>query len=258
MITKKIDSASNKICHTILKEIVLSELFVLMGSFNLFSIRGTCQFRNFRQTGFTLLELLIVLGLIVIIFGLGFSGIGRLHAQNQLKSTTQHLQNILYKTRLEAIKTGKAIVFRYQYDSPVFEILPKELFDQRQKDNENAHAVAVGAELLQESLPLPPDADSLDVGSLGSANITESDRIYQKTLPNSIVFAAQPPATVLMVGENGQLAQPNFDNHWSAPILFFPNGRTSQTTLMLRTTNRYRFQQELVLRGLTGTAKINQ
>ncbi|MDR3198489.1 MAG: hypothetical protein LBU34_11535 [Planctomycetaceae bacterium] len=218
---------------------------------------------NYRRTGLTLLELLIVLGLIVVIFSLGFSGFRRLHAQNQLKSTTQYLQNILYKTRLEAIKTGKAVVFRYQYDSPVFEILPKDLFDQREQSRENSHAIAVGSELLQES----PSA-SAESTLLGLENTADFDRIYQKVLPNSIVFGYKQPETAAIaninganengVNENGQLPQPISVDHWSSPILFFPNGRTSQTTLVLRTTNRYHFQQELTLRGLTGTAKINK
>jgi prepilin-type N-terminal cleavage/methylation domain-containing protein len=249
---KKTNSVTNNL------NTVSSQISVSIGISGLSPICDGRQLRYFRRTGFTLLELLIVLGLIVVIFGLGFSGIRRLHAQNQLKSTTQHLQNLLYKTRLEAIKTGKAIVFRYQYDSPVFEIVPKELFDQRQKNREGSHAIAIGAELLQESSSFSLESGSLESGLLEPESTADFDRIYQKILPNSIVFAAKQPETASMINENGQLTQPTFTDYWSDPILFFPNGRTSQTTLKLRTTSRYRFQQELTLRGLTGTAKIHQ
>ncbi|MDR2441770.1 MAG: hypothetical protein LBE12_20615 [Planctomycetaceae bacterium] len=229
---------------------VLPQIFVSMGISGLLPVLAANQYRYYRRTGFTLLELLIVLGLIVAILGLGFSGIRRLHAQNQLKSTTQHLQNILYKTRLDAIRTGNAIVFRYQYNSPVFEILPKDLFDQREQNRENSQAIAVGSELLQESLSIPTELISLE-----SEKMTDYGG-YQKMLPNSIVFGSKQPAMATTVNENGQLPQPISVDHWSAPILFFPNGRTSQVTITLQTTNRYRFQQELTLRGLTGTAKI--
>jgi prepilin-type N-terminal cleavage/methylation domain-containing protein len=203
-----------------------------------------------RRTGFTLLELLIVLGLIVAIVSLGFSGIRQLYVRNQLKSTTQHLQNILYKTRLESVKTGKAFVFRYQYDRPVFEILPKELFDQREQNREAAQAFAVGSELLQESSSASQESVTLKPEN------TAADS-YQQMLPNSIVFGSKQPDTILTINENGLLPNPLARDNWSTPILFFPNGRTSQTTLILRTASRYRFQQELTLRGLTGTTKIN-
>jgi hypothetical protein len=76
-------------------------------------------------------------------------------------------------------------------------------------------------------------------------------------LPNSIVFGSKQPDALLTVNENGLLPKQISGDDWSAPILFFPNGRTSQTTLILRTMSRYRFQQQLTLRGLTGTTKIN-
>ncbi|MDR2754460.1 MAG: hypothetical protein LBC20_02025 [Planctomycetaceae bacterium] len=228
-----------------------------MGIFSLSPLAITNRYCYYRRTGFTLLELLIVLGLIVALFGLGFSGIRRLHAQNQLKSTTQYLQNILHKTRLDAIKTGKAIVFRYQYDSPVFEILPKDLFDQREQNREGSQAIAVGSELLQEPSPVSSPVSTEPI-LLESENTTDFSRIYQKMLPNSIVFGSKQPEMAATINENGQLPQPISVDYWSSPILFFPNGRTSQVTLTLRTTSRYRFQQELTLRSLTGTAKINQ
>jgi Tfp pilus assembly protein FimT len=216
------------------------------------------QFRFSHRTGFTLLELLIVLGLIVAILGLGFSGIRRLYVRNQLKSTTQHLQNILYKTRLESVKTGQAFVFRYKYDSPVFEILPKDLFDQREQNREGSQAIAIGSELLllQESSSASPEQDS---NSLKSATLEPDNTsdIYRQMLPNSIVFGSKQPDALLTVNENGLLSKQIYRDDWSAPILFFPNGRTSQTTLILRTMSRYRFQQQLTLRGLTGTTKIN-
>ncbi|MDR0611012.1 MAG: prepilin-type N-terminal cleavage/methylation domain-containing protein [Planctomycetaceae bacterium] len=221
------------------------------------------QFRFSLRTGFTLLELLIVLGLIVAIFSLGFSGIRRLYVRNQLKSTTQHLQNILYKTRLESVKTGKAFVFRYQYDSPVFEILPKDLFDQREQNREDSPAIAIGAELLllQKSSSASPESMSPEqnLDSLETTTLTsdKNSDIYRQMLPNSIVFGSKQPDTALTANESGLLPQQIPSENWSAPILFFPNGRTSQTTLILRTTSRYRFQQELTLRGLTGTTKIN-
>jgi hypothetical protein len=159
------------------------------------------------------------------------------------------------------MKSGKALVFRYRYESSVFEILPKEIFDQREKDREGLGAVAVGAELLQES----------------SSKTEMPTGIYQKTLPSQIIFGSPlPPAAEQSMTEQYRYEQPidsngnfeellqesfstvKYDEGWSPPILFFPNGRTSQAVLYLQTAGRNHFVQKLTLRGLTGTAKIEE
>jgi type II secretory pathway pseudopilin PulG len=208
-----------------------------------------------NKNGFTLLELLIVLGVVIVLLGLGGSEMFRMYARNQLKSTTQNLQNILYRTRLDAMKSGKAIVFRYQYGSSLFEILPKEVFEQREKNREGLGVIAVGPELLTE-LVKPLESITPEQKTPTAA--------YQRTLPPPIIFGKKPPQNSVETLFEIPLATPSemsvelaeSDENWSPPILFFPNGRTSQTILTLQTTGRYSFRQELILRGLTGTTKI--
>ncbi|MDR0871748.1 MAG: prepilin-type N-terminal cleavage/methylation domain-containing protein [Planctomycetaceae bacterium] len=209
------------------------------------------------RRGFTLLEMLLVLGLIVVLLGLSVPGMGRMYARNQLKSTAQEFQGVLYQTRLQAMKTGKAIVFRYRYDSSVYEILPKDVFDQRQKSIEGVGAVSAGPELLEAK----PAAENIQASGL-----------YERMLPHQIVFGKElsapetPPAapsefstdfddqfTSLTAEQNTENI---FNSDWSKPVLFFPNGRTSQSVFELHTAGRYPYQLRLILRGLTGTAAI--
>ena len=237
-----------------------------------------------KRYAFTLVELLFVMAVVVALIGLGVPLIQRMYARNQLKSTTQEVQSLLYRTRLEAMKSGKAVVFRYRYDSPVYEVLPKELFDRRKKSTDGLGAIATGAEMLEES-EAPESEVPVDV--------------FERMLPHNIVFgskrtesingeaataggyapsmsATSDDSTMSLAGQSTEYDDPFakdygtfeygtfelrdpesiFDDGWSPPIIFFPNGRTSQATLELRTTGRYNYHESLFLRGLTGTAGI--
>lgn len=172
------------------------------------------------KNAFTLLELLIVLGILAILFGLGLPSMHRMYVHGQLTSTSQEIRGELYRARLDAMKTGKAYVFRYLHGTGTFEAMPRDLFDRRERDRTGAGATAVGGEPFDmESAPTPG--------------------VHAKTLPEGIVFGEVDTAP-----------------GWSTPILFFPNGRTSQASLVLRTTGRTAYRQELILRGLTGTARV--
>lgn len=230
-----------------------------------------------NRPAFTLLELLIVLGLVAILLGMGMPSVYRMYVRSQFQGTVRELQATLYQTRLEAMKSGKAFVFRYKYKSSVYEILTKDEFDQREKAEQGFGAVAVGPELLRVD------------------NETENDKRpessmiyvpYRRRLPYQIVFGT-PVKPVLPESMPIQIPMSDFedgsndtpipkfqadwaderdieattgstDGKWSSPILFYPNGRTSQATLILQMTGRYNFEQELTLRGLTGTARISE
>ncbi len=188
---------------------------------------------NASRSGFTLLEILIVLGVIVVLLGFGMPSLQRMHVRSQLRGTAQELQSELYRTRLEAMKTGKARVFRYRVGSSVYEILPKEIFDQRENAKTGLGAVAVGSELLDGEPSTPPPVTPLpDYGGLD-----------EKTLSNRVLFVGTATTSA---------------EAWSVPILFYPNGRTSQATLVLQTAGREAFRQQLTLRGLTGTAQLTE
>lgn len=222
--------------------------------------------------GFTLLELLIVLALLVMLMSMGFPSVHRMHVRNQLTSSAQQLQAELYRTRLEAMKNGKAYVFRYQYGSSLFEVLPKEVYDQREESKIGGGAVSAGAELLEEetsdTFSEPEEREFVDTAT--RQMIAGSYGIYEKQLSNGIVFLqatlpdrAGTPENDLMAPppdfedlENEDSSTERIPTGWSPPILFFPNGRTSQTSVLLQTTGLHHFRRQLFLRGLTGTARI--
>ncbi len=77
-----------------------------------------------RRRAFTLLELLLVLALITAISALSVASYRRQYARAQFKSAVVALQIDLNRTRLLAMRTGEAYLFRYVPGSSVYEIAP--------------------------------------------------------------------------------------------------------------------------------------
>ena len=76
------------------------------------------------RKAFTLLELLLVLALILAISSLGVASFQRQYARSQFKSGVVEVQVDINKTRLLAMKSGQAYVFRFVPGSSVYEIAP--------------------------------------------------------------------------------------------------------------------------------------
>lgn len=275
--------------------------------------------RILHDSGFTLLELLIVLTLLIVIAGLSVPWIFREQARTELRSAATKLQSELYATRLTAMKSGEAYVFRYQGSGNVYEIIPKSIYDANSAQNQSTSLYSdvpvtrsVGSDLSDSfesdsfSEMSNGNRPSTSTSSLDSSEIQEG--YYRKTLPIRIMFGAAKqtqqssagsrddwsvpeisdvPTTRGVGGElssdltletsadlpSAGFASTDFANidpfgsgamgaaqpsAWSDPIIFFPNGRTSNAAFEIYTTGDYVYRVELNLRGLTGTARIGE
>lgn len=243
-----------------------------------------------RKRGFTLLEILIVISLLLVIMGMSVPWIFREQARSELKNAATQLQGELYATRLHAMESGEAYVFRYRGSGNMYEIMPKSVYDATlPKESTSPYSEvpqtrSVGSE-IPDSLELAPSSSD----SHSDAFMTPQDSTgdyYRKSLPVRIMFAAvkQPPSNtsggmddsfaydVPMARNVGSELSSTLelDNSfefgaetkpstlWSEPIVFFPNGRTSNASFALYTTGDYEYRVELNLRGLTGTARIGE
>ena len=98
-----------------------------------------------RPAAYTLIELLIVLSLIVLIFSIGFPSVHRMFVHGELKAGARQLQGELHRTRLEAMKSGKPYVFRFEVGTSNFEIVPKAIFDKLQQEQTGLGATSLGS-----------------------------------------------------------------------------------------------------------------
>lgn len=179
--------------------------------------------RSPSRAGFTLLELLIVLAILAMIMMMSWPAVGGLLAKNELRSAARQVRAVLAKTRLAAMESGTVHQFRFQPGTPRCEV----------------------ARLAVEELP-PPRAPQ-ETGKLGGVS-GESD---ETRLPSGVRWESPDTNAVPLPPTSSDEAP---DEAWSTPILFFPNGRTSNARLQLG--GRRGFRIGLSLRGVTGTVAI--
>ena len=245
-----------------------------------FTVSFLCPSKSMRlQSAFTLLELLIVMTLIVMIMALAAPWVQRVRARSELRSIAQNLQGELYATRLAAMKSGEAYLFRYQSQTGVYEILPKKVYDALNPKPQTTASVDSQYATRSVGTPVNQSRQSININNINERTNGEqvSTLVYRKSLPNRLTFGtvktvsnrnsqeALDPDSIRSVGSpinsslisSASLSEPE-PPVWSEPILFFPNGRTSNGSLELLTLGTYRFQIELTLRGLTGTARLGE
>ena len=194
-------------------------------------------------TGLTLLELLLVLALLVAVAAVAAPSFQRPLANHRIRKSGELVQIAWARARIKAMSSGQMFVFRFQQAGSQYQIAPWNREEDFLEQSLNAvQGVAGGAERVDVT-------DNFAAVSVG---------IVTETLPEDVVFAGaqqdfdaraqelieQPVATTPLV------------QAWSQPIVFYPDGTTSDAQVILQ-NNRQRFVQ-VDLRGLTGTSLVSE
>jgi len=187
------------------------------------------------RNAFTILELMMVLAVMTIILSLGVPSVARMMARARFKDGVFALQTELSRIRLLSMKSGEAYLFRYMPNTGRYQIASQKdridaesaasLFGPEQSLPDNV--IFTGGFLSESTGVRPasgegPSSGSMTVGSL-----------------ESTVFSPQPAAS------------------WSEPILFYPNGRTSNAVIFLASSGTDSYYSEISLRGLTGGVRVS-
>ena len=179
------------------------------------------------RVGFTLSELLVVLGLLVAIMALAQPALRGSLGDSRLRSAGKLIRVELAKARLKAMQSGVTQQFRYQPGKGNFEIAPAS------KVSANERGSARSAR----------ERDRL----VEQAEKAGQPAAVELCLPEGISFDDRPvesPTTA--IAEEG----------WSDPIVFYPNGRTA--TAHIRLNGERNAFVEVSLRGLTGVATASR
>jgi prepilin-type N-terminal cleavage/methylation domain-containing protein len=177
--------------------------------------------------GFTLVEMLIVLALLAILAALSWPAVRGLLGQGELRDAARQVRVALVKARLKAIESGVAQRFRYRPHTGRFEVAP-----------------------------LPTSLDEERTASRARSRRSFSDgEAIEGTLPGKVSFQGPDretggPSAAESLGESGRID----DAGWSAPIVFFASGRSSNARIRLAGPEGSFI--EVTLRGLTGTTRI--
>ncbi len=206
-----------------------------------------------KRLGFTLMELLIVLAVIIMVMAVGTPSVVQLLDRSKFRDGVLTLQAELVRTRSRAMKEGTALVFRYRNNTGEYQIYPKSA------NGPVPDAVPVtvaiqflpetalfmgGAVIDGESFRNAPQRNSASrdggaVGSLTAPSAGETD----SSADVQSVFAPAEAASA-----------------WSKPILFFPNGRTSTAVIFLQSrpeAGKQTYYSEISFRGMTGSARVS-
>lgn len=205
------------------------------------SLRVRCGASRVRdgRGGFTLLEVLVVVAIMVTVAAVASPSLIRMMESQKLKKSAELLRSELARTRVVAMKSGRIQMFRYQLEDRGYVTFPW----QTAQDMVNA------TDSLEEVGALPPDP-----------NVIQDDVVYDDTpklLPDGIRFLGGETMGDMRSYEIDLQLQQELAREliWSPPILFYPDGTSSEARIVL--ANSRAQVVEVRLRGITGLSQIS-
>jgi prepilin-type N-terminal cleavage/methylation domain-containing protein len=204
--------------------------------------------RRTARRAFTLVELLLALSLMVVLTALCWPVLDRPFASRRLKSAADRIRAEWIHTRVQAMTSGQTIAFRYTPGGGRFALEWCEGMDVL------ADPLGGGETALDAAMP-----GGLAAGTMAGAGAPGLDPSDQK-LPEGVMFrtsetVADSRSLSLQTDSGPALDQVN-PVDWSEPILFFPDGTTSTSRLMLGNDRGQCIV--LDLRGLTGIVTTSE
>lgn len=192
--------------------------------------------RHSDRSGFTLFELLLVLAILVIFAAIASIPIKRFLDGQRLHSEAERVRVRWGQTRLTAMKSGRIYVFQF-------------------RPSETAYRVKVWASAEDEvetTNPATETGAAPQTTTTGTTTTGTNSAVGEWNLPEGLTFGAgqtlDERADVIT-----KTAQEQGLDGWSPPILFYPDGTTSTTRLLV--TDAQERMVQLDLRGLTGISR---
>ena len=184
-----------------------------------------CVARGAAPAGFTLIEILLVLALVAIMTALAWPMLQRPFANRRLYAAADLVRAGWCQARSEAIRSGHTFAFRYLPEGDRFMVEP-------------------------ESDPAGGMTDT--AGTDGSMMMAEDEVTHpvETALPEGVKFVVGDASSDAAAMESSAGGATEAEAGWSEPILFYPDGTTSDARLVLG--NECGSAMEVALRGLTG------
>lgn len=206
------------------------------------------QRQSARREGFTLLELMLVLGILVALAGISWPALRGPAANARLQDAGRQLRADWASARLDAMEQGTAFAWRYAPEGSSFTRMP--------------YAAPTWAVAQEDRAALRSNQSPR-----GETTMTVVGR-----LPDNVTFAGPEAYEELYDGtfaedlEQSSLDSPMLEdsastssglgsmNEWSDPVMFYPDGTTSDSMVVLRDEGGRTLR--IALRGITGTTAL--
>lgn len=189
-----------------------------------------------RSRGFTLVELLLVLAILVVVAAMAAPALRGVMRDQELRSAADQVRIEWTRAHVKAMKTGRIQVFRYELGGQKFSVQPWAAAD----------------DALESAQP--------QVAGFGLEPAATSPAIDEENallLPEGTMFVAgdaKAESRSLSI-EEAVMAASQYQSEWSRPIMFYPDGSTSDAFLVV--ANEREVGIRVNLRGMTGTATIS-
>lgn len=194
-------------------------------------MQRTVDHRHSRA-GFTLLELLLVLSVLVVVVSLTWPSLTRYMREQEILQGAEAARSAAASTRIKAIDTGLTYQFRYEPDGRRFVVIP---FDPP------STLAASSTPTAEEGVRTFPVLS----GMLGEGSHFETPR------DQPAVSESLPPDSFANLPDASELE----GTSWGPPLLFYPDGTAANSTF--RIVNDDDMEIELSIRGLTGTSSLS-
>jgi type II secretory pathway pseudopilin PulG len=183
------------------------------------------------SSGYTLLEMLLVLTTLLLIVGMVWPVFERLYGTHRLEQQTENVRSKLAGTRVRAIDASVIYQFLYEPGGRWFLVIP---FEQEAVDPSAAG---------QQILPLRYTATGRlpDAFEFRPLNLSEP---IGGTLPQEVLAAI--PGSIELTNVR-----------WSLPILFYPDGTATDYAFDVYDNKPRRNYMRLEVRGLTGAVEVS-
>ena len=188
------------------------------------------------RKGFTLIEMLLVLAIIVAIAALAAPAMRGLIHSARLRAAADTVRTEWTRAHVKAMKTGRIQVYRYELGGAKYSVQPW----------------IAGDDAIESSTPMAAGFEVADE-TQDSANVGEGHELPEGTMFVSGDAAAESRSTAI---EQTAMDATQFESEWSRPILFYPDGTTSDAFVVVANENKVGIQVNL--RGMTGTATLSE
>lgn len=205
------------------------------------------------RRGMTLVEVLLTLALLVVIGSMTAPVFFGAYATARLRSGGDLVVTQWSDARTRAIETGEVYQFRFTPESGTFVVEPWTGMLGQDPAGSRASSTASAGSTNSASTTTSGTAT---VVPSNSSNVAGSASAKNGTLPDEVVFQSGELAVEdALTGKRSVGSLREASGALSTPILFFPDGTTSQASVTL--TNGQRQFVRVTLRGLTGVGRAS-
>jgi len=197
----------------------------------------TISTHKLNRRGYTLLEILLVLTVLVLLSSLTLPALGRLYQSHRLEEAGSNIQVLLSSARVHAAEAGVAYQIRFETSGRRYLLVPA-----------NEAALLAAADSMTASI-----ADEVNSAWRQSGELHES-LIFGQVDNSTGNNAVEPGPVAINLLQGLDNADELQRTAWGPEILIYPDGTASDATFTISNEDE-EDSLTITLRGLTGAAR---